>query len=123
MKFLKDKKQRTVLNGQCPTWGDISPGVPQGSILGPLLFLVSMNDLTTGLKCNVKLFADDTSPFSVAEDTNTSTKDMNLDLGLIRQWAHDWRMSFNPDHKNQAVELIFTRKNIKINHPFLITQR
>ena len=82
-----------------------------------------MNDLTTGLKCNVKLFADDTSPFSVAEDTNTSTKDMNLDLGLIRQWAHDWRMSFNPDHQNQAVELIFTRKNIKINHPFLITQR
>ena len=52
--FLKDRKQRTVLNGQSSNWGDISAGVPQGSILGPLFFLVYINDLAVGLKCNVK---------------------------------------------------------------------
>ena len=53
--FLKDRKQRTVLNGQCSSWGDISSRVPQGSILGPLFFLVYINDLTEDLRCNVKL--------------------------------------------------------------------
>ncbi len=57
--FLKDRKQRTILNGQSSDWGDILAGVPQGSILGPLLFPVYINDLAVGLKCNVKLFADD----------------------------------------------------------------
>ena len=63
--FLKDRKQRTVLNGQCSDSGDISAGVPQGFILGPLFFLVYINDLTADLKCNVKLFGDDTSLFTV----------------------------------------------------------
>ena len=83
--FLKDRKQRTVLNGQSSTWGDISAGVPRGSILGPLFFLVYINDLAVGLKCNVKLFADDTSLFTVVEDANTAANDMNHDLDLINQ--------------------------------------
>ena len=62
--FLKNRKQRTVLNGQASNWGDIL-AVPQGSILGPLFFLVNINDLTGNLKCNVKPFADDTSLFTV----------------------------------------------------------
>ena len=90
--FLTDRKQRTVLNGQSSNWGDISAGVPQGSILGPLFFLVYINDLTADLKCNVKLFADDTSLFTVVEDSNTSADDMNHDLELIRQWAYDWKI-------------------------------
>ena len=77
--FLKDRKQRTVLNGQSSNWGDISAGVPQGSILGPLFFLVYINDLAVGLKCNVKLFADDTSLFTVVEDSHTAANDMNHD--------------------------------------------
>ena len=71
--------------------------MPQGSILGPLFFLVYINDLAVGLKCNVKLFADDTSLFTVVEDSNTAANDMNHDLNSISQWAHAWRMSFNPD--------------------------
>ena len=63
--FLKDRKQRTVLNGENSKWGDISAGVPQGSILGPLFFLVHINNLSTDLKCNVKLFAYYTSLFTV----------------------------------------------------------
>ena len=68
--FLSDRKQRTVLNGKSSIWGDISAGVPQGSILGPLFFLVYINDLTENLKCNVKLFADDTSLFTVVKNSN-----------------------------------------------------
>ena len=70
--FLKDRKQRTVLNGQSSSWGDISAGVPQGSILGPLFFLVYINDLTEDLRCNVKLFADDTTLFMVVQNFNFS---------------------------------------------------
>ena len=118
--FLKDRKQRTVLNGQSSTWGDISAGVPQGSILGPIFFLVYINDLAVGLKCNVKLFADDTSLFTVVEDSNTAANDMNHDLDLIGQWAHAWRMSFNPDPQKQAVELTFSKKKIEIDHPVIL---
>ena len=114
--FLKDRKQRTILNGQFSSWGDISAGVPQGSILRPLFFLVYINDLTEDLRCNVKLFADDTSLFTVIEDSNAAANDMNHDLKLINQWAHSWRMSFNPNPQKQAVELIFSRKKNEIDH-------
>ena len=79
-----------------------------------------INDLTRGLKCNVKLFADDTSFFTVVEDPNTSADDMNHDLELISQWARDWKMSFNPDPQKQAVELTFSRKKIEIDHPNIL---
>ena len=55
--FLKYRKQQTVLNRKCSTWGEISGGVPQGSFPGPLLFLVFINDLMNDLTCNIKLFA------------------------------------------------------------------
>ena len=58
--FLKCRKQRIVLNGQHSSWSDVLAGVAQGSILGPLLFLIYINDLSDGLQCNPKLFADDT---------------------------------------------------------------
>ena len=84
--FLKDRKQRTVLNRQCSNWGDILEGVPQGSILGPLLFLVYINDPTADLTCNVKLLADDTSLFTVVQQPHTAAEDLNHDLELISKW-------------------------------------
>ena len=59
--YLSSKFQRAVLNGQTSLWKLILAGVPQGSILGPLLFLIYINDIPDSLKCNVKLFANDTS--------------------------------------------------------------
>ena len=61
--FLNDRKQRVVLNGQHSKWANIKAGVPQGSILGPLLFLIYINDLPDNLISNSKLFANDTSLF------------------------------------------------------------
>ena len=94
--------------------------MPQGSILGPLLFLVYINDLTANLKCNVKLFADDTSLFTIVHEPNVASEEMNHDLVLISQWAHDWRMSFNPDPQKQAIELLFSKKRHQTDHPFIL---
>ena len=89
----------------------------RGSILGPLFFLFYINDLTTDLKCNVKLFAEDTSIFSVTHNPNECAADLNHDLDRIKRWAHDWRMSFNPDPAKQVVEVTFSRKKIPVDHP------
>ena len=108
--FLKDRKQRVVLNGQNSLWANIEAGVPQGSILGPLLFLIYINDLPDNQSTNVKLFADDTSLFSVVHDITTSSCDLNYDLIRVREWAFQWKMRFNPELSKQAQEVIFTRK-------------
>ena len=86
-----------VLNDQCSNWSKIKAGVPQGSILGPLLFLVYINDLPEGLATNAKLFADDISLFSVVHDSTLSSVSLNNDLRNISPWAYQWKMIFNPD--------------------------
>ena len=69
--FLKDRKQGVTLNGQVHSWTGVNADVPQGSILGPLLSLVYINDLADGLSSNAKLFANDTSLFLVIHDVDT----------------------------------------------------
>ena len=89
--FLKiscSRKQRVVLNGQHSSWSDVVAGVPQGSILGQLLFLIYINDLSDGLHSNPKLFADDTSLFSTVHDITETTNDLNNDLRKINIWVH-----------------------------------
>ena len=75
--FLSEIRQRVVLNGQASTWTNINAGVPQGFILGPLLFLIYINDIFGGLCTNAKLFADDTSLFSVIHDSSTFANVLN----------------------------------------------
>ena len=62
--FLSERFQRVLLNGQVSTWENILAGVPQGSILGPLLFLIFINDLPINLESVVKIFSDDILPYS-----------------------------------------------------------
>ena len=118
---MTNRKQRVVLNGQC-SWVDIQAGVLQGSILGPLLSLKHVNDLPNGLKSKCKLFADDTSLFSVVHDISTSASDINNDLTLISNWAFQWKMSFNPDPSKQAQEIIFSRKKNEVIPPKCVFQ-
>ena len=85
--FLSERYQRVLINGQSSEWASIKAGVPQGSILSPLLFLIYTNDLSDGIISNVKLFADDTSIFSTIHDSNTSASNLNSDLQKISEWA------------------------------------
>ena len=93
---------------------------PQGSIPDPLLFLIYINNLSKGLSSNARLFADDTSLFSVIHDSNTSALELNSDLAKINRWAFQWKMSFNTDSKKQAQEVIFSRNSKAISHPQLV---
>ena len=111
--FIRNRKQRIVLNGQTSSWADFSAGVPQDSILGPLLFLAYITDLADGLSSNAKLFADYTSLFFVVHNAYTTAKELNNDLVKISRWAYQWKMSFNPDPSKQAQEVIFSRKTKK----------
>ena len=108
--FLSNSKQRVVLDGQVSTWTSINAGVPQGSILDPLLFLIYINDLSDNLPSYVKLFADETSLFSVIHDINVSAEELNEDLKIISDWAFQWKIIFNPDASKQVQEVIFNRK-------------
>ena len=109
-----------MLNGQVSAWASVNAGVPKGSILGPLFFLIYIIDLADNLSSNVKLFADDTSLLSVTHDVNVSARELNDDLRKISNWAFQWKMSFNPDVNKQAQEIIFSWK-IKSNiHPPLV---
>ena len=95
--YLTDCQQRVVLNGQTSSWQNIYAGVPQGSVLGPLLFLIYINDLPAGLTSMCKIFADDTSLFSKVNGKSNSNTELNSDLAKISNWAFQWKMSFNPD--------------------------
>ena len=118
--YLQNRKQKVVLNGQYSSWLDINAGVPQGSVLGPLLFLIYINDLPENLVSVSKLFADDTSIFSTVSDINKSSEDLNQDLSTVNNWAFQWKMAFNPDPNKQATEVIFSRKRKPVNHPTLL---
>ena len=78
--FLDNRTQRVILNGQYFIWAKVEAGVPQGSILGLLLFLIYINYLSDNLASNPKLFADDTSLFSVVKNVGASNIDLNNDL-------------------------------------------
>ena len=115
--YLNQRKQRVVINGQVSNWAPIRSGVPQGSVLGPLLFLIYINDLEKNLKCQVKFFADDTSLFSLVSDPVLTASRLNSDLDLISKWAYQWKMSFNPDPLKPAEEIVFSHKITKVVHP------
>ena len=106
--FLSEREQRVTTDGQFSEWVKIEAGVPQGSILGPILFLVYINDLFETVESDIRIFADDTFIFRIVDQH--STEKLNSDLANITVWAHDWKMLFNPDMTKQAVEVTFSNK-------------
>ena len=105
--YLNNIQQRVVLNGQYSKWAPILVGVPQGSILVPLLFLIYINDLSKNLKSSAKIFADDTSLFSAVYNATESANLLNEHLKKISEWAFSWIMLFNSDITKQSQEVIF----------------
>ncbi|MCP3900406.1 MAG: RNA-directed DNA polymerase [Desulfobacteraceae bacterium] len=95
--YLSDRVQRVVINGQKSAWGRIQAGVPQGSVLGPLLFLIFINDITNIINnCNIRLFADDTCLFVEVDNRNQTANDINSDLLAITNWSNRWLVTFSP---------------------------
>ena len=84
--YLSDRFQRVY--GQASSWRPVLAGVPQGSILAPLLFLIYINDLPNESKSNAKLFADDTSLFTIVKDKTESANIHSNDLSEISKWAY-----------------------------------
>ena len=93
----KDRKKRVTLKGQVSSRAEVTSGVSHGSIIGTLLFLIYINDLTSCLSSNVKQFVADTTLVSVTHNINTIANEMNNDLTKINSWTHQWKMYFNPD--------------------------
>ena len=75
------------------------------------LFLIYINDLPNNLISNVKHFADDTSIFSIVNDINVSSEEINNDLKRISECAYQWEMMFNPDLTKQIQEVVFPGKH------------
>ena len=105
-----DRQQRVVLNGGTSSWQNINAGVPQGSVLGPLLFSIFINDLPNRLTSVCEIFAHDTSLFSKVIGKNNLNSQLNSDLAKISKWAFQWKMFFNPDPNKQAIEVCFSNK-------------
>ena len=103
--FLTNRKQRVVLNDQTSSWENVNSGVPQGSVLDPLLFLIYINDLPNRLQSNAKLCADDKCLFSIVSNLIETSEAMNADRNRIKEWAFQWKMSFIPDPNKQASEV------------------
>ena len=117
--YLSDRRQRVVLPGVNSNWTFIRAAVPQGSILGPLLFLLYINDIVSEIGSNIRLFADDTSLFIVVDNPVTAAGQLNIDLQKISQWATTWLVSFNPT-KTEA--MLFSRKLNRPHHPPIFMQ-
>ena len=91
---------------------NINAGVPQGSRLGPLLWILYVNDIIDNLETEVLLFADDTCLFASARDPAQTAEILNRDLTKITEWATTWKVSFNP---KQSKDLSFSSKKVLQN--------
>jgi len=107
--WLKGRQQRVCIDGNLSAWSCVTSGVPQGSVIGPILFLIYINDLDLGVENDILKFADDTKLYGVVTDVIGAIS-LQKDLNLLTKWTDTWQMKFNIDkckvmhfgHKNTA---------------------
>ena len=93
-KWLKDRRQRVVVDGEVSSWKSVLSGVPQGSVLGPILFLVYINDLEEGVTGKILKFADDTKLFRKVKEIGDK-QNLQDDIDKLVKWSEKWQMLFN----------------------------
>ena len=94
--FLTKRKQRVVVDGEHSDWTNVRSGMPQGTVLGPLLFLLYINDLPHGISSTVRLFADDCVMYHTIK-TDSDAQTLQHDLDTLTKWQDNWQMTFNTD--------------------------
>ena len=93
--FLTGRRQRLVVNGSLSEWSPVLSRLPQGTVLGPILFLLFINDLSSAVSSRVKLFADDSVLYRHIESSADHDK-LQQDLFQLEEWAAMWQMNFAP---------------------------
>ncbi len=96
--FLKGRKMRTILRGKYSSWKEVTSGVPQGSVLAPIMFLVFINDINDniGSEGYMNMFADD-AKMQRKIITENSCWELQNDLAKLYKWSQKWQMEFNGD--------------------------
>ena len=92
--WLKDRRQRVVVDGEVSSWKSVLSGVPQGSGLWPILFLVYINDLEEGVTGKILKFADDTKLFRKVKEIGDE-QNLQDDIDKLVKWSEKWQMLFN----------------------------
>ena len=110
--FLSDRSQRVKVNGSYSGWKSVTSGVPQGSVLGPILFIIYINDFPLLLKNSCKMFADDAKLYGKVENNNDRDS-IQCDLQRCVQWASEWLMQFN---KKKCKVIHFGTKNQQFDY-------
>ena len=105
--YLSNRVQITVIDSKKSTEKQILAGVPQGSRLGPLLWIMYYNDILEGLNCEVLIFADDICIFAQGNTPEQTAQILNDDLAKISDWASKWKVNFNP---SKTKNMLFSHK-------------
>ena len=113
--FLRDRKQRVVLGEYSSDWVDVDSGVPQGSVLGPLLFIIFINDMPELLNHLCKLYADDSKLIGIIKN-QLDINSLQADIDALVDWSTTWRMSFSPE---KCKTMRFCKKNHPMNNTIL----
>ena len=119
--YLSDSRQRVVLPGVDSTWNFIRTGIPHGSIIGPLLFLLFIDDIVKDFGSTVPLFVDDTSLFITVENPDMSAELLNKDHEKLMEWATRWLVTFDPT-KTESL-LISCKINQPVYPPLLMANQ
>ena len=117
LSYLSNRRQHVVLNGQASDWASVLAGVPQGSILGPMLFLIFINDIVKHIGCTIRLFADDTSLYIIVDCPLQEGQLLNRDLNAISIWANSWLVTFNP---SKTLFMRISQKKNSVFHPLYL---
>ena len=128
--WLTGRTQRVVVEGESSDAVPVRSGVPQGTVLGPLMFIIYINDIADGTDSSIRLFADDALLYRVVTNTRDCSK-LQYDLHTMCRWGADWQMDFNPKkchvlsitNKKNPIFFPYTLNGVQLshvkNHPYL----
>ena len=114
--WLTGRSQRVVVEGEASESVPVVSGVPQGTVLGPLMFIMYINDIADGTDSSVRLFADDALLYRVVDGTKSQSR-LQWDLNQMSRWAREWQMDFNP---KKCYVLSITCKRTTLLYPYTL---